>query len=56
MFAGDGNIYVATHLGGSILRVRPEGAISTVASVPAGHQVRGLTATAGTLVFGDYNA
>ncbi|MEP7180695.1 MAG: hypothetical protein ABI886_00740 [Betaproteobacteria bacterium] len=56
VFASDGNIYVSTFGNGVVYRVSASGAMTPVASLPAGHHIRGLAAGAGAqLVFGDFD-
>jgi streptogramin lyase len=57
VFAADDNVYVSTFGSGRVYRVSPSGAMTALTSVPAGHHIRGLAATAGPLlVFGDFDA
>ena len=57
VFASDGNIYVSTFGSGSLYRVFASGTMTLLTSLPAGHHIRGLAATAGPLlVFGDFDS
>jgi streptogramin lyase len=56
-FASDGNIYVGTFGSGRLYRVASSGVMTSLTSLPAGHHIRGLAATAGPLLaFGDFDA
>ena len=57
VFASDGNIYVSTFGSGVVYRVSPAGVMTSVASLPAGHHIRGFAAAPGPLlIFGDFDA
>jgi Repeat of unknown function (DUF5648) len=57
VFASDGNIYVSSFGTGVVYRVSAAGAFTLVTSLPAGHHIRGLAASAGAVLhFGDYDA